>query len=255
LTSLALVGFILERLGEKYCSRKRQRKRKNSEETTALASVAKKNCMQLGDLQDNASTVAAIGAIILASLVVLGLLLFCCYRWRRRNQFMKVRALAPCLVVGTETKRKREGHQRTTKTLLLGVWWWFAELGLSRRPVLAQVLREIELEATGDWGQQGSKKRGAWDEDASSAFDWDEDDTAATSSGGEEHDTGRAFSSSSVPPPPPPGFFRSFALSNAHDDAHATHMKPDAHTLSQQHGWDGTGGRRAVRARARYRGG
>ena len=52
--------------------------------------------MQLGDLQDNASTVAAIGAIILASLVVLGLLLFCCYRWRRRNQFMKVRALALC---------------------------------------------------------------------------------------------------------------------------------------------------------------
>lgn len=59
-----------------------------------------------------------------------------------------------------------------------------------------KVLREIELEATGDWGQ-GSKKRGAWDEDASSAFDWDEDDTAATSSGGEEHDAGRAFSSSS----------------------------------------------------------
>ena len=103
---------------------------------------------------------------------------------------------------------------------LLGVWWWFAELGLSRRPLLAQVLREIELEATGDWGQPGSKRRGAWDEDASSAFDWDEDDTAATSSGGEEHDAGRAFSSSSVPPPP--GFFRSFALPNAHDDAHAT---------------------------------
>merc|ERR1712000_37014 len=118
------------------------------EDNSPDACVAKKNCMQLGDLQDNASTVAAIGAIILASLVVLGLLLFRCYRWRRRNQFMKV-------------------------------------------------LREIELEATGDWGQQGSKKRGAWDEDASSAFDWDEDDTAATSSGGEEHDAGRAFSSSS----------------------------------------------------------
>ncbi|ELR14591.1 uncharacterized protein ACA1_271260 [Acanthamoeba castellanii str. Neff] len=101
---------------------------------------------------------------------------------------MKVRAPVPLFFVWWwKRKRKRKREPTANDKTLLG---WFAEW------FVTQVLREIELEATGDWGQ-GSKKRGAWDEDASSAFDWDEDDTAATSSGGEEHDAGRAFSSSS----------------------------------------------------------